>query len=67
MSAAICDAGGVFTWGKGMSAYMAGTLGHGDKGSHVQPEKLQSLLEPIKQVSCGTNHVAAVSGLPKLK
>eukprot|EP00164_Ancoracysta_twista_P013323 GFYU01021229.1.p1 GENE.GFYU01021229.1~~GFYU01021229.1.p1 ORF type:complete len:563 (-),score=127.24 GFYU01021229.1:106-1794(-) len=54
----VCDSGRVVSWG----ANRHGQLGHGDTTPLTTPHTIHALHKnPIKRVSCGQNHSAAVS------
>ena len=56
----ILDDGDVYTWGRGDD----GRLGHGDNGWKYVPRVVEALCgKNIRQVTCGSYHTAAVTGI----
>lgn len=56
-TAAVSEAGELFTWGGGMF----GKLGHGDEAGHSTPCLVQALRgRVVKQVACGSRHTVAL-------
>lgn len=56
----LTDDGKVYTWGRGDD----GRLGHGDNGWKFAPRLVEHLEDKeVCQVTCGSYHTAAVTGL----
>lgn len=58
-SGAVCEAGGVYTWGDGYG----GKLGHGSNASEFQPRRLESV-KHVLGISCGYWHTAIWARYP---
>mmetsp|Transcript_24044 Transcript_24044/g.42424 ORF Transcript_24044/g.42424 Transcript_24044/m.42424 type:complete len:407 (+) Transcript_24044:270-1490(+) len=64
-SAALSDAGQLFTWSRGGRTRFSGVLGHGTSGRFAQPELVKALKNvPLKSIACGSRHVIAITGMP---
>ena len=55
-SAAVCDDGGLYTWGKNQN----GQLGHGGVQTELEPRKVAALGTRVAWVACGGSHTAAL-------
>ena len=55
-SAAVCDDGTLYTWGKNHN----GQLGHGTVGSESEPRRVEMLERRVAWVACGGSHTAAL-------
>ncbi|GBG27678.1 RCC1 and BTB domain-containing protein 2 [Hondaea fermentalgiana] len=56
-TAAVTDAGELYTWGGGMY----GKLGHGNENGHSIPRKVESLKDKcVVQVACGSRHTVVL-------
>eukprot|EP00210_Caulerpa_lentillifera_P001027 g990.t1 len=58
-SSAVCESGGVYTWGDGFG----GKLGHGTSASEFRPKRLSSV-DHVLGVSCGYWHTAIWARYP---
>ena len=55
-SAAVCDDGSLYTWGKNQN----GQLGHGGVQTELEPRKVAALGARVAWVACGGSHTAAL-------
>ena len=55
-SAAVCDDGTLYTWGKNHN----GQLGHGSVEAELEPRKVAALGGRVAWVACGGSHMAAL-------